>query len=398
MPNRRAHDVIVVGLGGMGSAAVYHLARRGQRVLGLDRFTPAHNRGSSHGGSRLVRRTCWEAPDYVPLAERSYELWRELERSSGEDLLLITGGLLLGSPGCTMLTGAQAVASAWDLDHELLSAAEIRRRFPTLAPGPATVAFFEPTAGVVRPETAVATHLRLAEAAGADLHFGEPVTTWSATPGGGVTVVTDTATYRADRLVICPGAWATPLLGDMGVPFAVQRLVVTWFQPEGGVTLFLPDRHPWWLWDVGSSSSHQLGFPGFVYGFPALDGPDGGVKLSQVSEQPCTAETVDRAVSAAEVEQVAAALRPRLGVPLGPLVQASVCIWTNTPDHHFVLASHPLHPEVVVAAGCSGHAFKFLPVIGEIVADLTLDGKTAHSVALFEPERARASAAGYPAD
>jgi sarcosine oxidase len=221
MPKRRAHDVIVVGLGGMGSAAVYQLARRGQRVLGLDRFSPAHDRDSSHGGSRLVRRTCWEDPVYVPLAERSYELWRELERSSGEDLLLMTGGLLLGSPGCTMLTGAQAAASAWDLDHELLSAAEIRRRFKTLAPGPDTVAFFEPTAGVVRPEAAVATHLRLAEAAGADLHFGEPATTWSATPGRGVTVVTDRDTYRADRLVICPGAWATPLLGDIGVTFAV---------------------------------------------------------------------------------------------------------------------------------------------------------------------------------
>jgi sarcosine oxidase len=307
-------------------------------------------------------------------------------------LLLITGGLLLGSPECPMLTGAQAAASAWGLDHERISAAEIRRRFPTLAAGPDTVAFFEPTAGVVRPEAAVATYLRLAEAAGADLHFGEPATTWSATPGGGVTVATDRDTYRAGHLVICPGAWATPLLGDVGVPFAVQRLVVTWFQPEGGVTPFLPDRHPWWLWDVGSAP-HQLGFPGFVYGFPALDGPDGGVKLSQVSEQPCTAETVDRVVSTAEVEQVVAALRPRLAVPLGSLIRASVCMWTNTPDHHFVLAAHPLHPEVVVAAGCSGHAFKFLPVIGEIVADLALDGKTAHSVTLFEPDRARASAA-----
>ena len=140
------------------------------------------------------------------------------------------------------------------------------------------------------------------------------------------------------------------------------------------------------------SASHQLGFPGFLYGLPALDGPDGGVKLSQVSEEPCTAETVDRVVSAAEVEQVAAILRPRLGVPLCRLVRASVCMWTNTPDHHFVLATHPQHPEVVVAAGCSGHAFKFIPVIGEIVADLALDGKTAHSIALFEAGRARSFA------
>ena len=393
MPKGRAHDVIVLGLGGVGSAAAYHLARRGRRVLGLDRFTPAHDGGSSHGGSRLVRRTHWDAPDYIALAERSYELWRELERSSEEQLLMITGGLLLGSPECRMLTGAPTAASQWGIDHELLSAAEIRRRFPTLAPGPDVVAFYEPTGGVVRPEAVVAAHLRLAGAAGAELHFGEPVAGWSASPGGGVTVATDRATYRADRLVICPGAWAAALLGDIGVPFAVQRLVQTWFQPEDGVTPFLPDRHPWWLWDVGSAS-HQLGFPGFLYGFPALDGPDGGVKLSQVSERPCTPETVDRVVSAAEIEQVAAMLRPRLGVSLGRLIRASVCMWANTPDHHFVLATHPQYSEVVVAAGCSGHAFKFVPVLGEILADLALDGETAYPIALFQAGHARSFAAG----
>ncbi|HEY3238641.1 MAG TPA: N-methyl-L-tryptophan oxidase, partial [Acidimicrobiia bacterium] len=262
-PRERRHpyDVIVLGLGGMGSAAAYHLARRGQRVLGLDRFTPAHDQGSSHGGSKLIRATCWENPGYVPLVQRSYELWRELERNSGEELLLITGGLLLGSPECTMLMGARAAASEGDLAHEFLPAAEVRHRFPALVPGDDTVAFFEPTAGVLRPEAAVAAHLRLAEAAGADLHFGEPATNWSATSGEGVTVVTDMATYRADHLVICPGAWAASLLGDIGVPFAAQRLVETWFQPEGGVTPFLPDRHPFWLWDVGRGG-HQLGFTG----------------------------------------------------------------------------------------------------------------------------------------
>ncbi len=381
-----AYDVIVVGLGGMGGAAAYHLARRGQRVLGLERFDPAHNQGSSHGGSRLIRQVCYEDPAYVPLVQRAYELWRELEHNSGEALLLATGGLLLGSPECTMLTGARATALAWDIAHELLPAAEIRRRFPTLSPGDDTVGFFEPSAGVLRPELAVAAHLRLAEATGADLHFVEPVTGWSAAAGEGVTVVTGRATYRADRLVICPGAWAPSLLGDVGVPFSPQRLVVTFFQPQGGVTPFLPDRHPFWIWDVGGSG--HPGFSGFLYGSPALDGPDGGVKLSRVCEQPCTAETLDRVVTTTEVEEVAALLRPRLGVRLGPLVRATACMWTNTPDHHYVLATHPEHPEVVVAAGCSGHAFKFVPVIGEILADLAIDGKTAHSIALFGPGRA----------
>jgi sarcosine oxidase len=254
------------------------------------------------------------------------------------------------------------------------------------------VAFFEPTAGVVRPEVAVATHLRLAGAAGAELHFLEPVTGWSAGSGPGVTVVTGRGTHRADRLVICPGGWAPSLLRDIGVPFSPQRLVVTRFQPLDGITPFLPDRHPFWLWDVDRGG--RLGFPGFLYGAPALDGPDGGVKLSLVAEEPCCADTVDRVVGAAEVDEAAAALRPRLAVRLGPVVDARVCLWTNTPDHHFVLGAHPEHPSVVVAAGCSGHAFKFVPVIGEIVADLAVDGKTAHSIALFDPGRDRSTGTG----
>ncbi len=381
----RAYDVIVVGLGGMGSAAAYHLARRGRRVLGLEQFKPAHDLGSSHGSSRLIRQI--EDPAYVPLAQRAYELWRELERDSGEALLLVTGGLFLGPPGCPMLSDAQAAADAWDLPHEFLRAPEIRRRFPPLVPDDDTVALFEPTAGVLRPELAVRTHLRLAGAAGADLHFAEPVTDWSAASAEGVTVVTGAATYGAERLVICPGPWAPSLLGNIGVPLATQRLVETWFQPEGGLTPFLPDRHPFWLWDLGSGG-RRLGFPGFLYGAPAIDGPDGGVKLSLVHEQRCTAETVDRTVSPGEVEEAASLLQSRIGVPLGSAIRASVCMWTNTPDHHFVLATHPRYSDVVVAGGCSGHAFKFLPAIGEILADLAIDGKTAHPIALFEPGRA----------
>jgi sarcosine oxidase len=380
----RSHDVIVVGLGGMGSAAAYRLARRGRRVLGLDRFGPVHNHGSSHGSSRLFRQVCWEDPAYVPLVRRAYELWRELEQQADERLLLPTGGLFLGPPECAMIRDGRAVAIAEAIPHELLSAAEIRGRYPTLAPDDDVLGLFDPTAGVLRPELAVGAQLRLAEAAGADLHFHEPVKSWSVNAAGGVSVITERATYRGDRLVICPGAWV-PLLGSIGVPLAPQRLVVTRFQPLDGIAPFLPDRHPFWLWDIGHGGQH--GFSGFLYGAPALDGPDGGVKLSRVDEQPCTAETVNREVTAAEVDDTAALLRPRLGVELGPVLEASVCLWTKTPDHHFVLGPHPQHQDVIVAAGCSGRAFKFLPVIGEILADLVVDGKTSHSVALFDPGR-----------
>ncbi|HEV3364377.1 MAG TPA: N-methyl-L-tryptophan oxidase [Acidimicrobiia bacterium] len=382
---RRSYDVIVVGLGGMGSAAAYHLSRRGQRVLGLEQFGRVHDRGSSHGGSRLIRHACYEDPAYVPLVQRALGLWRELEESSGEKVLLNTGVLVLGSPDCPRVIGAQAVAAQFGLDHEMLSAPAIRRRFPTLLPSDDTVAYYEAGAGVLHPERAVAAHLDLAEAAGAEFHFVEPVVEWSGNGGGGLTVRTEAGSYSAGRLVVCPGAWAPDLLGDLRIRLTPQRLVVTRFQPEGGVTPFLPDRSPVWLWDTGTNS--ELGFAGLLYGFPALDGPDGGVKLSQVDERPCTAGTVDRVVTAAEIEDVAAALRSHLTVALGPVVEARVCMWVNTPDHHFVLGPLPEEPEVIVAAGCSGHGFKYVPVIGEILAELVVDGKTSHSVALFDPGR-----------
>jgi sarcosine oxidase len=238
----RSHDVIVVGLGGMGSAAAYRLARRGRRVLGLDRFGPVHNHGSSHGSSRLFRQVCWEDPAYVPLVRRAYELWRELEQQADERLLLPTGGLFLGPPECAMIRDGRVVAIAEAIPHELLSAAEIRGRYPTLAPDDDVLGLFDPTAGVLRPELAVGAQLRLAEAAGADLHVHEPVKSWSVNTAGGVSVITERATYRGDRLVICPGAWV-PLLGSNGVPLAPQRLVVTRFQPLDGIAPFLPDRH-----------------------------------------------------------------------------------------------------------------------------------------------------------
>jgi sarcosine oxidase len=381
----RSYDVIVVGLGGMGSAAAYHLSRRGQRVLGLEQFGRVHDRGSSHGGSRLIRRACYEDPAYVPLVQRAFELWRGLEESSGEKLLLKTGLLVLGSPECPTVMGARAIAGRFGVDHEMLTAPAIRRRFPSLRPSDDTVAYYEADAGVLHPERAVGAHLDLAEAAGAELHFVEPVIEWSGNGVAGMTVRTAAGSYSAARLVICPGAWAPDLLGDLRIPLSPQRLVVTRFQPEGGVTPFLPDRSPVWLWDTGTN--RELGFAGLLYGFPALDGPDGGVKLSQVDERPCTADTVDRVVTPAEIDDVATALRSHLSVPLGPVVEARVCMWVNTPDHHFVLGPHPDQPDVIVAAGCSGHGFKYVPVIGEILADLVVDGKTPHPVGLFDPGR-----------
>ena len=375
------YDVIVVGLGGMGSAAAYHLARRGRRVLGLERFTPAHDRGSSHGRSRVIRQAYFEDPAYVPLVLRAYELWREAERATGADLLLITGALMIGAPDSEVVAGSLRSAKEWGLGHELLDAGDLRRRFPMFAPTVGTVALYEGQAGVVRPEAAVGAHLTLAAEAGAELRFEEPIVAWEADSSGeGVTVTTGRGTERAGRLVICPGAWAPELLTGLGVPLTVERQLQFWFQPSGDPAAFLPGRYPVWVWDGGGD--------GQPYSLPAIDGLDGGVKAAWFRHgRTCTPDTIDRHVTAAEVGEMAETLRARVPLLPGRFIRAVACMYTNTPDQHFVVAPHPAHPQVAVACGFSGHGFKFAPVIGEILADLAITGTTAHPVGLFDPRR-----------
>jgi sarcosine oxidase len=384
----------VVGLGGMGSAAACHLARRGRRVLGLERFTPGHDRGSSHGGSRIIRLAYFEGPGYVPLLLEAYDRWRALEHDAGAELLIRTGGVLLGPPGSELVERSRATAEHCDVAHVMLDAAGIRRRLPTLAPDDDTVGLFDPAAGVVRAEPTVAAGLRLAAAAGADLRFGERVTGWEADPSGeGVVVRTAGAAFAARHLVVCGGVWAPELLPDLRLPLTVERQVHTWFRPAGGLAAFLPDRHPVWVWDRRGAGDPDS-FPGFIYGVPAIDGADEGVKINVMREAVCTPETIDRTVSAEESTAIAAEVRRCLTVDPGPVVRAEPCMFENTPDNHFVVGVHPGHRQVTVAAGFSGHGFKFVPVIGEILADLVCHGKTAHPLALFDPGR---FAAGAPA-
>ena len=369
-----AYDVIVLGLGGMGSAAAAHLAGRGQRVLGLERHPPAHDQGSSHGGSRIIRQAYFEDPAYVPLLRRSYELFEQLEADSGRSLMTLTGGLYLGRPDSETVAGSLRAAQEWNLPHELLEAPEIRRRFPTFAPADDEVGVYEAVAGFVRPEATVTAYLELAAARGAELRFEEPALDWAA-DGDGVGVTTASGTYTAGSLVVCPGAWAPELLADLGVPLTVERQVMYWFQPDGGVAPFTPDRQPVW---IHGADDLQL------YGFPAIDGADGGVKVGFFRRGAgCTPDTIDRQVHPEEAEFMAGHLRGLL-----PTMPAAVpCMYTTTPDQHFVLARHPEHERVTVACGFSGHGFKFVPVVGEILADLALTGATEHPIGLFDPRR-----------
>ncbi|GAA2839764.1 N-methyl-L-tryptophan oxidase [Crossiella cryophila] len=373
------YDVIVIGLGGMGSAAAYHLAARGSRVLGLDRFGPAHSNGSSHGGSRIIRQSYFEDPAYVPLLLRSYELFDKLANDSGRDVLTVTGGVMIGRPDCLTVAGSKLSAETWNLPHEMLDAMEIRRRFPTLTPAADEVALYEQKAGFVRPEATVGAHLDLADKAGAELHYHEPVLDWTSTATG-VRVRTAAGEYTAAKLVICPGAWAPRLLADLGIPFVIERQVQYWFNPTGGLAPFQPEVHPIYIWEAADGIQ--------AYGFPASDGPDGGAKVAFFrGGQTCTPETIDRTVHPHEIEAMRRQMLPRIPSLPGEFQRAATCMYTNTADEHFVIATHPAHERVTVACGFSGHGFKFVPVVGEILADLALTGTTAHPIDLFRPER-----------
>lgn len=378
------HDVIVLGLGGMGSAAACHLARRGLRVLGLDRFTPPHDRGSSHGHTRVIRQAYFEHPAYVPLLLRAYELWHDLESEvPDQPLLLLPGGLMMGAPNSEVVQGSLASARAHGLPHDFLEARDIRRRFSAFRIPDHTVALFEAKAGLVFCERAVTAHLRAATRAGADLRWDEPVLKWHAEPnGGGVTVQTARSTYTADRLVITPGPWAPDILGQLADSFVVERQILFWFQPPAGTQDFSPERFPVYIWQRSDNAT--------PYGFPAVDGAHGGVKIAfyrKPTPEPCTPETVDRSIRPDDVESMRSAVRDVLPGLDGPLLRATTCLYTLTPDLHFSIGAHPAFPQVVVAAGFSGHGFKFCSVVGEIVADLVRSGRCRHELGLFRPDR-----------
>ncbi|HEX3782824.1 MAG TPA: N-methyl-L-tryptophan oxidase [Pseudonocardiaceae bacterium] len=373
------HDVIVIGLGGMGSAAAYRIAQRGLRVLGIDRYAPVHNQGSSHGGSRITRQAYFEDPAYVPLLLRAAQLWPEVEAATGRRILHTTGGVMVGKATSRTVAGSLASARQWGLDHELLDSAQLRRRFPTFAPEDDDVALYEDKAGFVVPEASVAAHLQLAARAGAELHYEEPVLRWE-TSESGVRVYTADNVYTAARLVICPGAWAPELLAELGIPFTVERQIQYWFAPKGEVDRFSADRHPIYIWEAGGGRQ--------FYGFPAHGDPAEGIKIAFFrGGRTCTPQTIDRSVYSDEVAEMAAFAGARIPDLPGTFLRAATCMYTNTPDEHFVIAPHPHAEHTVIACGFSGHGFKFVPVVGEILADLTVDGHTRHPIGLFHPSR-----------
>jgi sarcosine oxidase len=373
------YDAIVAGLGGMGSSALAHAAARGLRVLGLEQFERAHDRGSSAGQSRIIRKAYFEDPAYVPLLHHAYAEWLALEARTGLEIVRKTGVLLAGLPTHTSVRNARASAVLHGIPFEELDAPAIARRFPRFAPRPDEIAIFEPDAGLVVPETAIEAHLRVAEAAGAEMRFCSPLAEWHASEHGTYVVTTaDGQRSEARRIVLCLGAWFEESARAAGIPLVVERRVQVWFGPASDG--FGPRDLPTFLIDRDEQPSR-------MYGFPDLGA---GVKAAFHSVGVAThASELDREIHMTDIVPLRAALAAWVPGATATYRGGKACMYTLTPDEHFVLGPHPDDPNVILAGGFSGHGFKFASAIGDIVADLLADGATRHPIGFLSPSRFR---------
>jgi sarcosine oxidase len=373
------YDVIVAGVGGMGSAAAFHLARRGRRVLGLERFTIPNEMGSSHGASRIIRLAYFEHPSYVPLLRRSYELWRELERGFGSRLLHMTGCIHVGAPGTTVFDGCLRSCREHRLEHEVLDSSDVMRRFPAYRLPTETMAILDAEGGFLVPEKCIEAHAAGARAAGADLRPGEAVTDWEPIAGG-VRVHTARGRYEAARLVLTAGSWSGQLAAALAPLLQPERQVLAWLEvarPE----LFEQAAFPVFVMEVPE---------GMYYGFPLFPEGPPGFKLGRFHHryEPADPDLLDRGGAGPEDEDLLRSFAARyLPEGAGRALAMKVCMFTNTPDEHFLIDLHPELPQVIVGAGFSGHGFKFCSVVGEMLAELAIDGGTRHDTTLFRAGR-----------
>lgn len=382
-------DVIVIGVGAMGSSACYQLARRGVRVLGIEQFDIAHGLGSSGGQSRMIRLAYYEHPDYVPLLRRAYELWDRFEAESGQKLLYRTGGLYMGAPASEFIAGSLRSARQHGLPHEELSHAEIARRFPQFTLPANYIGMYEPEAGFLLSERAIATHVHLARRLGAKVHENETVRSIRET-GGDVSVTTHRGTYEAARVIITAGAWTADHGVPRGVELTVTRQILGWVTPPRP-QLFQLGAFP--CWALEAEPSGVAGYPGVYYGFPMRPG-EMTLKLARHLPGPrVDPNTIDRTPHAEDEQDFRPALQRYLPAADGPLDHMHVCMYTLSPDSHFILDR--LHhadgspPRRIIACGFSGHGYKFASVIGEILADLVTHGSTDLPIDFLSAERFR---------
>ncbi len=370
------YDVVVLGLGGMGSAVAAHAAARGLRTLGIERFGPAHARGSSHGDTRIIRQAYFESPDYVPLLRRAYALWDALEARTAITLRAQTGGLFVGRPDTHVVAGTLASARQWDLAHDVFDAAGLRRRFPATTPRDDEIGVYEAVAGALFPEAGVHAHLLDAAAAGAELRFGVAASGWDAGDAGVRVALGDGTHVEAERLAICAGPWFDHIAPDAGIPLRIERNVQFFFAPNDRAAVS-PDRLPIWCCERAGERMFY-GFPDFGHGVKVAHHGSG------VDADP---DALDRTVRDDEIAYARAALASFVPAASGAFVRAMVCMYSNTPDEHFVIGAHPRQSRVVLAGGFSGHGYKFTPVVGEIVAALVAGEAPMFALDLFAPNR-----------
>ncbi len=366
-----SYDVIVIGVGGMGSATAWHLARRGCRVLGLEQFNIPHDLGSSHGQTRIIRLAYSEHPSYVPLLRRAYALWREIEERADERLLHITGALDAGPADDWVFQGSKASCEEHGLPHEILTGEEVNRRFPGYRLPEDIMAVFQTDGGYLLPERCIVAHVEAAQEAGAEIRACEPVLDWRSN-GRGVTVETSKSTYTADRLVITAGGWIGKMIKLLDRVAQPERQVLGWFQPMR-LELFQPDRFP--VFNLKVAEGRYYGLP--VHGVP-------GFKIGRYHhlEERADMNAIDRSTYPRDEAVLREFAERYFPDGSGPTMSLQVCAFTNTADGHFILDAHPEYPNVYVASPCSGHGFKFCSVIGEVMADLATTGKTPHDIGL----------------
>ncbi|PJF41601.1 MAG: N-methyl-L-tryptophan oxidase [Chloroflexi bacterium] len=377
----QTYDVIVVGVGGMGSATLYHLAKRGKKVLGLEQFDVPHEMGSSHGLTRIIRLAYYEDPSYVPLLRRAYQLWYQLEQEFGEQLFYQTGSLDIGVEASETFSGSLRSCEEHNLEHRVLTSEQMTQHYPGYRFPPATMAVFQPQGGLLVPEKCIQAHAHIAQHHGAALHTRERVQGWDVVVDGRVKVTTNQATYMTEKLVVCGGPWAYKLVPELAGKAVPERQVLIWLetkQPQW----FVPQNFPVWNAQVDE---------GRYYGFPEFNptGQTPGMKFGRWHhrDEICDPDTVDRDVHPEDEALLRDFAEKYFPDGAGKTLMMKTCMFTNTSDEHWILQTLPDMPQVAVAAGFSGHGFKMASVIGEIMADLAEDGQTRHDISLHQLAR-----------
>ena len=364
------YDVVVIGLGATGSAALNQLARRGLKVLGIERFAPGHDNGSSHGETRIIRLGYFEHPSYVPLLRRTYELWRELEAASARKLMHITGIVEIGPPDGTVAPGTLLASRTHSIPHEVLDADAVMRRFPAFRIPGDYMGVVQPDGGFLLPEAAVTAQIELAKTAGAEVRTATTVSAVKQRKSG-VRIRFGWRSIDAATAIVCAGPWAKQLVPQL--PVRVTRQVMAWFEPRDAAP-FSAGKFPVFLLE----SRH-----GVHYGFPPHDGRRVKIAKHHHRDETVDPDRYDRAITATDESQIRPALADHLPAANGRLIAAKTCLYTVTPDGDFIIDRLPDAPDIIVASPCSGHGFKFAPVIGEILAELATAGSTRHDISRF---------------